>query len=149
MSGPIAVRRIQFAAGHRVHKHESKCSNMHGHNYVIFFHARQKSGGLDAIGRVIDFSVLKEKLGGWIEKSWDHGFIYHYKDKELDLLFKTKLQSHKSFSMKTNPTAENMGLFLLHDICPRLLEETGVEVFKIVVWETENCSAEVALEETV
>jgi hypothetical protein len=54
----LAIRRIPFAAGHRVFQHESKCRNLHGHNYVAVLHARADAG-LDALGRVIDFSVLK------------------------------------------------------------------------------------------
>ena len=138
-----AVRRIQFCAGHRVYKHESKCVNFHGHNYVAFFHAR--ANRLDGVGRVIDFSVLKEKIGKWIDEEWDHGFIY-CKDDELALKFyAAEKPDLKSFCMRDNPTAENMASFLLKDICPEVLEGTGVVVSKVVLWETENCFAEVSL----
>ena len=60
------TRRIQFCAGHRVLGHENKCANAHGHNYVAYISAR--SNDLDKVGRVIDFSVLKEKIGGWIDE---------------------------------------------------------------------------------
>ena len=61
-----AVRKIHFSAGHRVYGHESKCSNLHGHNYVLWVHAGAKE--LDELGRVIDFSVLKDyfKLGSFL-----------------------------------------------------------------------------------
>ena len=61
-----ATRRLQFAAGHRVHGHEGKCRHLHGHNFVVFLTAAAEN--LDAVGRVIDFGVLKERIGGWIER---------------------------------------------------------------------------------
>ena len=60
------TRRIQFASGHRVLGHENKCRHIHGHNYVAFIHAEAEQ--LDSIGRVIDFGVLKDKFGGWIDE---------------------------------------------------------------------------------
>lgn len=135
-----AIRRIQFCSGHRVYKHESKCANMHGHNYVAFFHAEAEN--LDDIGRVIDFSVLKEKFGTWIDKNWDHGFLYFRGDLELVELFDEQMNSQKHFEMPCNPTAENMAQFLL-DLGKDLLQGSGVKLVKVVLWETENCFVEV------
>lgn len=138
-----AVRRIQFCAGHRVFQHESKCANMHGHNYVAFFHA--EADDLDSIGRVIDFSVLKAKLGTWIDVNWDHGFLYYANDEAVRAIMQSN-PNHKSFCLPYNPTAENMAKFLLNEVCPPLLAGTGVVVKKIVLWETENCFVEVERE---
>lgn len=147
------VRRLQFCAGHRVYKHESKCANIHGHNYVLYIHARPIKG-LDPIGRVIDFSVLKKWMGDWIDEHWDHGFIYYNNDPELKKLFAIyqgnvpvygALYEHKNYVLYSNPTAENMAAHLLNDICPDLFHDTQIEVYKIVLWETENCFVEVEL----
>jgi 6-pyruvoyltetrahydropterin/6-carboxytetrahydropterin synthase len=51
------IRRIKFDAGHRVHLHESKCRNAHGHQYIVFIYATAEN--LDKLGWIIDFSVLK------------------------------------------------------------------------------------------
>jgi len=137
-----AVRRLQFCAGHRVYKHESKCANLHGHNYVVYIHARPKPHySLDEIGRVIDFSELKQKVGSWIDTYWDHGFIYYSEDPELKLIHHT-FDDKKFYVLPTNPTAENMSSYLL-DVCEMLFKDSDIEVFKIVLWETENCFAEV------
>jgi 6-pyruvoyltetrahydropterin/6-carboxytetrahydropterin synthase len=143
MSQVQAIRRIQFCSGHRVLGHEGKCAHMHGHNYVIFFHA--EADDLDQIGRVIDFSVLKEKLGGWVEDNWDHGFVFFEKDEELRSLFEGQMAAHKHFALPLNPTAENMGDYLLNTVGPEQLKGLGVRLVKVVVWETENCVAEVTL----
>lgn len=136
-----AVRRLQFCAGHRVHRHESKCKHLHGHNYVAFFHAESPTG-LDALGRVIDFGVLKEKLGEWIDDHWDHGTILWEQDHEAIAAI-SALSDQKLYLLASNPTAENMAAWLLEAIAPQLLEGTGVEITKVVLWETENCFVEV------
>ena len=138
-----AARKIHFAYGHRVWKHESKCKYFHGHNGVVWIYAR--SPELDSLGRVIDFSVLKEKVGGWIDEHWDHGFIYNVDDVETRTILKS-LKEKKIYALAGNPTAENMANYLLRDVCPKVLFNTGVEVYKIVFYETENCFAEVSLD---
>jgi 6-pyruvoyltetrahydropterin/6-carboxytetrahydropterin synthase len=128
---------------------------MHGHNYVVFLHARMRlkqTAEVDDIGRVIDFSVLKERIGGWIDEYWDHGFVYYHADTGMyDAVRAFSAQRaddgpvQKAYAMSTNPTAENMADFLLRHVCPDNLEDTDVEVYKVVLWETENCFAEAEL----
>jgi len=137
-----AVRRIQFCCGHRVLNHESKCANPHGHNYVALFHAEYEKKQ-DELGRVVDFSVLKEKIGGWIDENWDHTFVLSSEDKDL-IISLTKYHKKKIFVLQSNPTAENMAEYLLKCICPQVLTGTGVKIVKVVLWETENCYAEVS-----
>jgi len=138
------TRRIQFCAGHRLKDHEGKCANIHGHNYVALFTA--ESDHLDVVGRVVDFSVLKKRIGGWIEKWWDHGFIYYEADSRMfDAL--CCLMETKQWSAEFNPTAERMAAYLLLTVCPKVLKRTGVTVTKVVLWETENCYATAELPE--
>jgi 6-pyruvoyltetrahydropterin/6-carboxytetrahydropterin synthase len=142
--------------GHRLVGHESKCAHVHGHNYVGFFHAAAED--LDDVGRVIDFAVLKERVGGWIDENWDHGFVFN----QTDTLVKQFVQGidtvddwqeafagpgrrQKWWEMDTNPTAENIADYLLRVVGPEVLQGTGVKLVKVVVWETENCYAEVTL----
>ena len=137
------VRRIQFCSGHRVMNHESKCRNVHGHNYVAYFHAVAPQ--LDSIGRVIDFSVLKDRLGGWIDKHWDHAFIINELDRELLNALNCVEHEKPLFVAPFNPTAEEMAKHLLYEIAPIELKGTGVTIVKVVLWETENCFVEVSL----
>ena len=141
MSRMTAVRRVQFCAGHRVHLHESKCANPHGHNYVAFFHVEAPE--LDKLGRVIDFSCVKERLGGWVDEHWDHGFIYYAADEQMAACLAP--MGGKVYELQTNPTAENMALHLLHEVGPLVLEGTGVRLVRVVLWETENCYVDVSL----
>jgi 6-pyruvoyltetrahydropterin/6-carboxytetrahydropterin synthase len=110
---------------------------------VAFFHA-QSADGLDSLGRVIDFGVLKEKLSEWIASNWDHGFILWKQDSEAISAI-NKLDGQQVFVLPTNPTAENMAAYLLNVVAPAVLKGTGVVVNKVVLWETENCFVEVVL----
>lgn len=139
-----AVRKLQFCAGHRLYKHESKCRHFHGHNYQIFLHAQSSSNSLDKVGRVIDFSVLKARFLPWIEENWDHGFIVWQGDAEAIAALRA-IPEQKLFLLEGNPTAENLALYLLNVIAPQVLVDTGVTLTKIVLWETENCFVEVSL----
>jgi 6-pyruvoyltetrahydropterin/6-carboxytetrahydropterin synthase len=111
---------------------------LHGHNYVALFEA---DAPLDALGRVIDFSVLKERIGGWIDSQWDHGFLLWEKDNEAVAIVGS-MPGQKLYLMPYNPTAENMARYLLEKVCPGVLQDTGVVVTSVRVWETENCYAD-------
>lgn len=141
------VRRLHFCSGHRVFKHEGKCANPHGHNYYAFITA--EADELDDTGRVIDFSVLKEKVGSWIDLYWDHTFIAFEKDEEMIRSLNMVCSPKPPFIAPFNPTAENMAAYLLNVVCPKVLEETSVRVTKVIVYETDNCSAEASLEESI
>jgi len=94
---------------------------------------------------VIDFSVLKEKLGAWIDQNWDHTFICYEKDEQMINACKSVDRNKDIYIMKKNPTAENMAEHLLNDICPLLFQNLDITITKIVLWETENCYVEVVL----
>lgn len=137
-----ATRRLQFAIGHRVHKHESKCRNLHGHNFVFFLTAERDEEALDGLGRVIDFGVLKERLGGWLERMWDHGMVLWDADEEAIAAVRY-CPGSKVFLLPYNPTAENLGRYILEVVGPQVLARTGVRLVRVTVYETENGIAEV------
>jgi len=142
-----ATRRVQFAIGHRVMRHESKCRHLHGHNFVFYLTA--EADELDDLGRVMDFGVLKTGLGGWIEEHWDHGFVLCDADKParagLDAFSKAEGLQQKLFLIRDNPTAENLAKHVLEFVGPQVLSGTGVRLTKVTVFETENGIAEASL----
>lgn len=137
------TRTLEFDAAHRVMNHESKCATLHGHRYKVEITAH--ASNLDDIGRVIDFSVIKEKIGTWLDQQWDHTTILCYHDKDAVKLMELMPGKKKPWIAAFNPTAENMADHLLTKVCPLLLSKTGVIVVKVRVWETPNCWAEATL----
>lgn len=135
-------RRIEFDAAHRVMQHEGKCKHLHGHRYAL--EATFAASGLDALGRVVDFSVIKEKLGGWILEHWDHATILFDKDKALGSAIEG-ITGQKIFYLAQNPTAENMAEYILRDVCPRLFKGLGIECIHIRLYETPNCFVDVSV----
>src|SRR5690606_32359280 len=99
---------------------------------------------LDELGRVIDFSVLKQKIDPWLQEYWDHTFLCFEQDHELRSLETLAPKKKPWFVCPFNPTAENMALYLFKEILPELLKGTGVSISKVELWETENCKVEVS-----
>lgn len=148
---PQITRRLEFDAGHRILRHESKCAHLHGHRYVA--EITVKSPELDDKGRVVDFGVIKELIGGWIDENWDHNILLNEQD-PLVLLTKPALsisvQSEDIFGGKEpyimanelNPTAEVMAEELLkisQGLLPAPLE---LRVIHVRLFETPNCWAD-------
>ncbi|MDE3016221.1 MAG: 6-carboxytetrahydropterin synthase [Pseudomonadota bacterium] len=135
------TRRVEFDAAHRVMQHESKCKRLHGHRYVL--EASFTAPSLDALGRVVDFGVVKALLGGWIDEHWDHTTILFKKDKPLGEAIAAKT-GQTIFYLPANPTAENMAHYILNDVCPKLFKGMGLECVSVKLYETPNCYAEVS-----
>lgn len=151
-------RYHDFSAGHRVFGHESKCAHLHGHNYRVTFTCapaprtppRRKffgqqdqqpltAPGLDDLGRVIDFSVVKERLCIWLEDNWDHKFMLYDRDPAAAAL--QAIDPEGVVLVPFNPTAENMASYLVEVIAPQQLADTDVGLVACKVEETRKCSA--------
>ncbi|MEZ5690544.1 MAG: 6-carboxytetrahydropterin synthase [Rickettsiales bacterium] len=136
------VRRIEFDAAHRIMNHESKCKYLHGHRYAI--EATFCADDLDDLGRIVDFSIIKEKLGKWLDDNWDHATILYEKDQQLGKAI-SGVTEQKIFYLQNNPTAENMASYLIGEICPQLFSGLGICCTHIRLYETPNCSVEVTI----
>ena len=136
----LITRKIEFDAGHRVYGHESKCAHLHGHRYVAEISVKSKH--LDSIGRVVDFSVVKQLVGKWIDDNWDHNLLLNPEDPLLPYLDRSEQVTKPIFSSSLlgNPTAENMARYLVVQSV-NLLREYPIEVHSVKLYETPNCWA--------
>lgn len=168
------IRSHEICAGHRVVGHESKCRHLHGHNYKFHFKVAPKGrtdvkvirrgtlrekGGLDNVGRVIDFSVVKTTLCQWLEDNWDHKFLYWARDELInglrDLASDLREgyvveEDHTHFvdslvQLPFNPTAENLAAYMVDVIGPQLLDEHGVQLVECTIEETSKCHVNYSL----
>lgn len=162
--GYTVIRSHEICAGHRVVGHESKCRHLHGHNYKFHFKVTPKHGcgkvvtrgklvedGLDSVGRVIDFSVVKTTLCQWLEDNWDHKFLHWEEDPlikalqvDCELCDETTGHDVRDFdnslvSLPFNPTAENLAAYMVDVIGPQLLDQYGVELVECTIEETSKC----------
>jgi 6-pyruvoyltetrahydropterin/6-carboxytetrahydropterin synthase len=134
------TRRIEWDAMHRIPRHESKCRAFHGHRYAaeITCHIEE----LDDKGRVVDFGVVKQKVGGWVDENWDHTAILMEGDPEAGPIAEANARLGRPvYWTKRPPTAEVI-VALLAEKAQELLAETGVTVVRVRLWETPNGSAE-------
>jgi 6-pyruvoyltetrahydropterin/6-carboxytetrahydropterin synthase len=132
------TRKIEFDAAHRVMNHQSKCKMLHGHRYVVEATFAKE---LDALGMVIDFGIVKEVLGGWIIKNWDHNTILNIEDQDLGNEI-AKITKQNIYYLDSNPTAENMAEYLRTKICTKLFLQHNIVCQKIKIFETPNCYAD-------
>lgn len=134
------TRKHEIHCGHRVVNHEGKCKNLHGHSYI--FHLTCMSNDLDDIGRVIDFSVIKDLLCKWLDDNWDHKLILWEKDPWLNSL---KEIDATIVTIPYNPTAENLARYLVDEVGPQLFGRLNVILTKVLLEETSKCSASYAI----
>ncbi|MFM9058659.1 MAG: 6-pyruvoyl trahydropterin synthase family protein [Planctomycetaceae bacterium] len=140
------VRQLKFCAGHRLHGHEGRCAFFHGHNYRVDVEVVAEGGGtdVDAVGRVVDFSLIKSRMLGWLDEHWDHAFLVF--DEDANALAAVRMvEPTKYFVMPWNPTAENMARYLLEVVAPRVLGDLGVVARRVAVWETDEACAVASL----
>ena len=84
-------KRIEIAGAHYLKlNYESKCSNLHGHNWIVIVYCKTEE--LDSNGMVIDFKHIKEK----IDNKLDHQYLNEV--------------------VNFNPTAENMARWICEEI---------------------------------
>jgi 6-pyruvoyltetrahydropterin/6-carboxytetrahydropterin synthase len=141
MATITATRYHDFSTGHRVYGHESKCAHLHGHNYRI--HLTVEAEQLDTVGRVMDFSAIKEHLCYWLEEEWDHKFLVWEQDPFASSL--KELDPVGTVVVKFNPTAENMGQYLIDVVGPKQLAGTGVKLVSVNIEETRKCNVTVGI----
>lgn len=136
------TRCKHISCGHRITGHPGKCSNLHGHNYVI---SVTIEGPVDTNGIVVDFGDIKLYFDWWLDQNWDHRFLIYDQDPDYPTL---ELVDHTVLGVPFNPTAEGMAEYLLSTWQPLLAEMKRAELYcaevklvSVTVQETEKCSA--------
>jgi 6-pyruvoyltetrahydropterin/6-carboxytetrahydropterin synthase len=82
---------------------------------------------------VVDFSHLKQVVGGWIDEALDHKMLLHKDDPVLPLL---RAQGEPVHVLDVNPTAENIARIIFEYAASQ-----GFPVVEVKLWETESCYA--------
>jgi 6-pyruvoyltetrahydropterin/6-carboxytetrahydropterin synthase len=92
------------------------------------------------VGRIVDFSVIKERVGGWLGERWDHAFIAQIGDPIAEVL---RAEGLRLDVLPCPPTAEHLARVLFEEACA-LLRGTGVRLEHVRCYETPTCWADYA-----
>ena len=104
-------KRMEIAGAHQLKlSYESKCENLHGHNWIITVFC--KSEKLNKDGMIVDFAKVKKEIHGTL----DHSFI-------------------NAVVKPLNPTAENIAKWVADKVTT--LCEVGC-CYKVQVQESEG-----------
>ncbi len=110
--------RSHFSSAHNLKGYKGKCEELHGHNWRVEVAVCAEK--LDATGMVVDFKLLKEKLGEVMT--------------ELDHKHLNELEAFK----KMNPTSENIAYYVYQKLCRK---SRALDIKEVTVWETDTSSA--------
>ncbi len=115
-----AVVSMDFSAAHNLRGYRGKCEALHGHNWKV--EVAVAARGLDKIGMVADFGVIKDHLRS-----------------VLDELDHRHLNRVGPFG-RTNPTSENIARWIFEKMARRI-RSARCQVGWVRVWETAtNCA---------
>lgn len=105
--------QVQISGSHKLDlDYESKCTNLHGHNWDVTIYVKSKE--LDQNGMVIDFSKLKKCI---------HDRLDH---------------KHINDVVPFNPTAENLAKWIADEVN---LLRSGIRCYMVEVAETDGNTA--------
>lgn len=111
-------KRMEIAGAHQLSlDYESKCRNLHGHNWIVTVYCR--ANVLNHVGMVIDF----KKINNAIHDRLDHMYINDV--------------------VSVNPTAENMAAWILDRVNDELREVNKAdgsdsECYRVTIQESEG-----------
>jgi len=88
---------------------------------------------------VLDFGQLNRSIGHWLDSNVDHTTIVGKHDQELQSVLVAAGQ--RLCILPVWPTAEGMAEFFGTNVFPPLVEDQGVVIVRVTVWETPRCSA--------
>lgn len=112
--------RAEFNSAHKLRGYKGKCESLHGHNWAV--EATVSASGLDKLGMVVDFAILKKEILKFLE--------------QLDHKYLNELEPFK----KLNPTSENIAEFIYSGLIG-ICKKYKVKPVRVTVWETPISSA--------
>ena len=125
------TRNFSFCYGHRLREHPGKCVYLHGHNGLLEITLAAED--VDSQGMVMDFQVIRDRLGPWIDAHLDHRMVLQTGDPALPRLLEL---GEPVYEVSFAPTAENPARHLFEKA-----RELDLPVVAVRLQETPSCQA--------
>ena len=109
-----------FSGAHRLRHLHGKCEKLHGHNWKIEISV--VSNRLNKEGVVIDFNILKQKMGK-VLKTLDHTFL-----------------NNLPYFSGREPSSENIAKYIFDRLKAELKGHPAI-LKEVTAWESETSSA--------
>lgn len=137
----IRITKVfDFEAAHALDCHDGKCSNIHGHSYMLHVTVMgkpQRLKGNTIDGMILDFSTLKSIVKKAVINPFDHALIL---EKDSPYLNDKLKERQKLMLYDVQPTAENMVVDMVDRIASELPH--GVLLKQVRLYETPTSWAE-------
>jgi 6-pyruvoyltetrahydropterin/6-carboxytetrahydropterin synthase len=137
----IQITKIfHFEMAHAISGYDGPCRHIHGHSYVL--HVTIKSANVQdeyipAPGMIFDFKQLKAIVNSGIIQQLDHKLVL---SKDFLAGYQGNINGDNLVVWDMEPTAENMLIFMQHNIKDLLPEGLGLAALKL--YETKDSYAE-------
>ena len=133
----VLKAQAAFDSAHFLSGYEGKCSNLHGHRWVLSAEicGEQLVTEGQLRGMVVDFGDLKRDLKALADE-FDHAFIYEKNSLKENTVAALKDEGFRLIEAEFRPTAENFAEYFYDRI-----SEMGYSVKAVTVYETpDNCA---------
>lgn len=118
-----------FSAAHRLLHDDSKCHNIHGHNYEVEVEIAAEVD--EKSGFIVSFDEVKV-----VVDNFDHSIILHDADPLVDILYNHGL---KVRVVRNEPTTENLAQ-MISDAVYQIVPDTNA-VVAVTLYETDSIQA--------
>jgi 6-pyruvoyltetrahydropterin/6-carboxytetrahydropterin synthase len=125
------TKKVDFCYGHRLLDYDGPCRHPHGHNAAVELEITAEALGVHNM--VVDFTEIKSRIKGWIDRELDHRMILREDDPLVAFL---RDQGEPVYVLDSNPTAERIAR-LIFDAA----RDSGLPVRRVTLWETPTSSA--------
>ena len=102
-------KTFEISAAHKLDlPYESKCSNIHGHNFTVVVYCRATE--LNASGMVLDFTTIKKS----IQEVLDHKYLNDIED--IGFIVRQPPFDRVAWKEQKNPSAERIAEWICHQL---------------------------------
>ena len=129
-------KEYKWEMSHRLPFHEGDCINIHGHSYKMLV---VLEGEVNKNKMLIDFYDI-DKIVNPLLSRLDHAFLVDSNDNDMIDFLESK--SFKKYEIDGFSTAEDISLYILNYLKPKIAEHKNINFVKIRIYETIDAWAE-------